>query len=123
MHRIAVARIDVRIIGSTWRMLNDGMIGSVALPGRDPASAGPICRATPPPRLPPAETPSVQFALLRNDLADQPVFLGRVGIEPEIPQRIVLDPLDGLSGLTRKDPVQPLAHPDDFARFDRDVGC
>src|SRR5688500_18270380 len=61
---------------------------------------------------------SVQLVDAVDDLAHQPVLLGRVHVQPEVAVRVVLNALERLPRLARKDPVDALAHADDLVRLD-----
>ena len=56
-------------------------------------------------------------------MTHQPVFLGFHRRHPEVAVGLLLDLLDGLTGLTRKNFVEAVAHLDNFLGFDADVGC
>src|SRR2546430_869476 len=56
-----------------------------------------------------------------DDLSDQAVASRFFGGQPEVAPGVLLDPLEGLSGLLRELAVQPVAHLENLARLDLDV--
>src|SRR6478609_4058047 len=68
-------------------------------------------------------TSGIQVGGPLDDAAHQSVAKRRLGAQPEVPVGILLDPLERLAGLTREDPVQPIAHTQDLSRLDVDVAC
>src|SRR5690606_34401864 len=57
-----------------------------------------------------------------DDLAYQAVLPGRLGVEPEVAACIVFDLLEGLACLAGEEAVDALAHAEDLAGLDLDVG-
>src|SRR5207248_7209728 len=55
------------------------------------------------------------------DPSDQAVASRFFGGQPEVAPGVLLDPLEGLSGLLREYAVQPVAHLENLTRLDLDV--
>src|SRR5260221_14570053 len=81
------------------------------------ASSGTTSRIS---RHPTSEIPSLNVLL--NDLINDPIFLGLFGDHDVVPLHVLLDPIEGLAGVTNQDVAGDLAHAQDLARLDVDVG-
>src|SRR5216117_382493 len=62
-----------------------------------------------------------QLCLMLDDSSHQAVAARLFGGQPEVAPGVLLDPLEGLSGLLRELAVQPVAHLENLARLDLDV--
>src|SRR5258706_13371912 len=60
--------------------------------------------------------------VLGNDLINDPIFLGLFGDHDVIPLYVLLDPLERLARVTHQDVARDLAHAQDLARLDVDIG-
>src|SRR5690606_35287041 len=63
-----------------------------------------------------------KIGFVGDDAADQSVLYCVLGAEPEVATGIILDPLDRLTGLACKDPVESFSHLYDLTGSDVAVG-
>src|SRR5262245_28017958 len=95
-------------------------------------SSGGVCRATSFSSMgrPPNRRKScllcfpvlLDFLVVRNDVIDQSIVLRLFGRHEAIAVHILLDRLDGLSGVLGVKPVQLPAREQDLLRLERDIG-
>src|SRR5207244_3987201 len=64
---------------------------------------------------------SAQLCLMLDDPSDQAVASRFFGGQPEVAPGVLLDPLEGLSGLLRELAVQPVAHLENLTCLDLDI--
>src|SRR5229473_1086685 len=66
--------------------------------------------------------PVLALHVLGNDLINDPIFLGLFGNHDVVTLHVLLDAVEGLAGVTNQDVAGDLAHAQDLARLDVDVG-
>ena len=66
---------------------------------------------------------SADLARARDDLVDEPVLEGLFGAHPEVAVAVLLDLVEGLTGLEGDQAIEPFAQLQDFLGGDPDVRC